>query len=76
MPTVRPGGVRTAEGTEVLWARSLVAAVANATGRSVADIRGRFAKSGRLEEIGTHEELLGAGGRYAELFELQAAGYR
>jgi ATP-binding cassette, subfamily B, bacterial len=31
---------------------------------------------GRLLEIGTHEELRGAGGRYAELFELQAAGYR
>jgi ATP-binding cassette subfamily B protein len=31
---------------------------------------------GRLEEIGTHAELLASGGRYAELFELQAAGYR
>jgi ATP-binding cassette subfamily B protein len=31
---------------------------------------------GRLEAAGTHEELLSAGGRYAELFELQAAGYR
>ena len=31
---------------------------------------------GTLEEIGTHEDLLAAGGRYAELFELQAAGYR
>lgn len=31
---------------------------------------------GRLEASGTHEELLAAGGRYAELFELQAAGYR
>ena len=31
---------------------------------------------GRLEASGTHEELLAQGGRYAELFELQAAGYR
>ena len=31
---------------------------------------------GRVEEIGTHEALLAAGRRYAELFELQAQGYR
>ncbi|MEO7742862.1 MAG: ABC transporter ATP-binding protein [Usitatibacter sp.] len=31
---------------------------------------------GTVEAIGTHEELLQRGGRYAELFELQAAGYR
>ena len=31
---------------------------------------------GRVAELGTHEELLLAGGRYAQLFELQAAGYR
>ena len=31
---------------------------------------------GMVEAIGTHEELLVRGGRYAELFELQAAGYR
>ncbi len=31
---------------------------------------------GRVQEIGTHEELLTAKGRYARLFELQAAGYR
>jgi len=31
---------------------------------------------GRVTELGTHEELLEARGRYAQLFELQAAGYR
>ena len=31
---------------------------------------------GEVEASGTHEELLSGGGRYAELFELQAAGYR
>ncbi len=31
---------------------------------------------GKILEAGTHEELLVKAGRYAELFELQAAGYR
>ena len=31
---------------------------------------------GRIEAAGTHEELMAERGRYAELFELQAAGYR
>ncbi len=31
---------------------------------------------GHVTELGTHDELLAAGGRYAKLFELQAAGYR
>jgi ATP-binding cassette subfamily B protein len=31
---------------------------------------------GRVTELGTHGELLLAGGRYSQLFELQAAGYR
>ena len=31
---------------------------------------------GRVTELGTHGELLMAGGRYSQLFELQAAGYR
>ena len=31
---------------------------------------------GQVEAMGTHEELLAQRGRYAELFELQAAGYR
>ena len=31
---------------------------------------------GHVAELGSHDELLRAGGRYAQLFELQAAGYR
>ncbi|MCR6687517.1 ABC transporter ATP-binding protein [Pseudoxanthomonas sp.] len=31
---------------------------------------------GKVEASGTHEQLMAQGGRYAELFELQAAGYR
>ena len=31
---------------------------------------------GKVEASGTHAELMAQGGRYAELFELQAAGYR
>ena len=31
---------------------------------------------GKVESSGTHDQLMAQGGRYAELFELQAAGYR
>ena len=31
---------------------------------------------GRVEAAGSHDQLMAAGGRYAELFELQAEGYR
>jgi ATP-binding cassette subfamily B protein len=30
----------------------------------------------QIEAAGTHDELLAQSGRYSELFELQAAGYR
>ena len=33
-------------------------------------------EGGRVLESGSHAELVARGGRYAELFELQAAGYR
>ena len=33
-------------------------------------------QGGQVEASGTHDELLAQSGRYAELFELQAAGYR
>jgi ATP-binding cassette subfamily B protein len=33
-------------------------------------------EGGQIREQGTHEELVAARGHYAELFELQAAGYR
>jgi ATP-binding cassette subfamily B protein len=35
-----------------------------------------FVDAGRPIEVGSHEDLLGEDGRYAELFNLQAAGYR
>ena len=39
--------------------------------RSIAVLDG-----GRIIELGSHAELLAAGGRYAHLFALQAQGYR
>ena len=57
------------------------------TGRTAVLISHRFSSvrmadrivviaAGRVAEAGTHAELLALGGRHAELFELQAAGYR
>jgi ATP-binding cassette subfamily B protein len=56
-------------------------------GRSVLLISHRFSSvrtadrihvlhDGRIAEAGTHCDLMDAGGRYAELFTLQAAAYR
>jgi ATP-binding cassette, subfamily B, bacterial len=33
-------------------------------------------EDGRIVEDGSHAELVAFGGKYAELFSLQAAGYR
>ncbi len=33
-------------------------------------------RDGRVAEVGTHAELYGRGGHYAELYDLQARGYR
>jgi len=33
-------------------------------------------EDGRVTELGTHQQLLAANNRYAELFEIQASGYR
>ena len=35
-----------------------------------------YLEAGRAAESGTHDELMSANGRYAELFTLQAQGYR
>ena len=58
-----------------------------AAGKSAAIISHRFStvrmadriivlENGHIVESGTHEQLIAANGHYAELFELQAAGYR
>jgi ATP-binding cassette subfamily B protein len=35
-----------------------------------------YVDEGHAVEFGSHDDLLARGGRYAELFDLQAAGYR
>jgi ATP-binding cassette subfamily B protein len=33
-------------------------------------------ENGAIAEQGSHDQLMAKGGRYAEMFDLQAAGYR
>ena len=33
-------------------------------------------QDGEIKEIGTHRELMSLGGRYAELYNMQAEGYK
>ena len=35
-----------------------------------------FLDGARLAEVGTHDELIRAGGKYSELFEVQSKYYR
>ena len=37
---------------------------------------GSEADGARLVEVGSHDDLIRADGRYAELYAIQAAGYR
>ena len=43
--------------------------------QSLAADRIAVLKAGRIEEVGSHRELVEKNGRYAHLFKLQAAGY-
>ena len=56
------------------WRIGIVISYRFSTAR-IADLIAVIA-DGRVTELGTHDELLAASGRYAELFELHAAAYR
>jgi ATP-binding cassette subfamily B protein len=60
---------RLAQGRSVLLVSHRFSTVRNADRIYVLD-------RGRVTETGDHDQLVARGGRYAELFELQASAYR
>ncbi len=82
-----PTAALDAETEHALFERYTASARATAVGAITVLVSHRFSTvraadliavldGARLVEVGSHAELIRAGGRYAELYAIQAAGYR